>query len=184
MQKKNRGGGMNLMHDIECGTEEEFYVVVENVKGSSNKIEYDKEKGVFSLDRVLYSPLFWPFDYGFIPRTWHEDEDPVDVVLLTTYPTFPGCLVKARPIGTIIMEDEKGVDDKIVAVPIKDPRFKHVKSVEDLGEHFKKEIQDFFESYKRLEPGKFVKFKEWKSVEKAKEIIKKAKEEYKKKFGR
>jgi len=175
---------MNLMHDIDCGTEEEFYVVVENVKGSSNKIEYDKDKGAFVLDRVLYSPIFWPFDYGFIPRTWHEDEDPVDVVLLTTYPTFPGCVVKARPIGAIIMEDEKGIDDKVVAVPVKDPRFKDIKSVEDLGEHFKKEVQDFFESYKRLEPGKFVKFKEWKNVDVAKEIIRKAKEEYNKKFGR
>jgi inorganic pyrophosphatase len=175
---------MNLMHDIDAGSSEEINVVVENVKGSSNKIEYDNEKGYFSLDRVLYSPVFWPFDYGFIPRTWHEDEDPVDVVLLTTYPTFPGCVVKARPIGVIIMEDEKGVDDKIVAVPVKDPRFKNIKSINDLNEHFKKEIQDFFESYKRLEPGKFVKFKEWQDVEKAKEIIEKAKEAYKKKFGR
>lgn len=175
---------MNLMHDIDAGSEEEINVVVENVKGSSNKIEYDNERGCFMLDRVLYSPVFWPFDYGFIPRTWHEDEDPVDVVLLTTYPTFPGCVVKARPIGVIIMEDEKGIDDKIVAVPIKDPRFKNVKSIDDLNEHLRKEIQDFFESYKKLEPGKFVKFKEWQGVEKAKEIIRKAKEEYKKKFGR
>ncbi|MCC5994346.1 MAG: inorganic diphosphatase [Candidatus Aenigmarchaeota archaeon] len=175
---------MNLMHDIDAGSEEEINVVVENVKGSSNKIEYDNERGCFMLDRVLYSPVFWPFDYGFIPRTWHEDEDPVDVVLLTTYPTFPGCVVKARPIGVIIMEDEKGIDDKIVAVPIKDPRFKNIKSIDDLNEHLRKEIQDFFESYKKLEPGKFVKFKEWQGVEKAKEIIRKAKEEYKKKFGR
>jgi inorganic pyrophosphatase len=172
------------MHDIDAGSEEEINVVVENVKGSSNKIEYDNERGCFMLDRVLYSPVFWPFDYGFIPRTWHEDEDPVDVVLLTTYPTFPGCVVKARPIGVIIMEDEKGIDDKIVAVPIKDPRFKNIKSIDDLNEHLRKEIQDFFESYKKLEPGKFVKFKEWQGVEKAKEIIRKAKEEYKKKFGR
>jgi inorganic pyrophosphatase len=171
------------MHDIDAGSSEEINVVVENVKGSSNKIEYDNEKGCFSLDRVLYSPVFWPFDYGFIPRTWHEDEDPVDVVLLTTYPTFPGCVVKARPIGVIIMEDEKGIDDKIVAVPVKDPRFKNVKSINDLNEHLKKEIQDFFESYKKLEPGKFVKFKEWQGLEKAKEIIEKAKEAYKKKFG-
>jgi inorganic pyrophosphatase len=174
---------MNLMHDIDAGSSEEINVVVENVKGSSNKIEYDNENGCFSLDRVLYSPVFWPFDYGFIPRTWHEDEDPVDVVLLTTYPTFPGCVVKARPIGVIIMEDEKGIDDKIVAVPVKDPRFKNVKSINDLNEHLKKEIQDFFESYKKLEPGKFVKFKDWQGLEKAKEIIEKAKEAYKKKFG-
>jgi inorganic pyrophosphatase len=175
---------MNLFHDIKASENfpEEINVIVENCKGSSNKIEYDKENGVFKLDRVLYSAVFWPFDYGFVPQTWHEDEDPVDVVLLTTYPTFPGCLVKARMIGMIIMEDEKGIDDKVVAVPTKDPRLSHVKSIDDLPEHLKREIQEFFESYKKLEPGKFVKFKKWESAEKAKETVKKAMETYKEKF--
>jgi inorganic pyrophosphatase len=174
---------MNLLHEISAGDEEEFNVVIENVKGSSNKIEYDEEKGIFKLDRVLYSAVFWPFDYGFIPQTWGEDEDPLDVVLLTTYPTSLGCVVKARPIGLIVMEDEKGIDDKIVAVPVKDPRFSHIKSIEDLPEHQKKEIKEFFETYKRLEPGKFVKFKSWESVDKAKNKIKNGIKLYKEKFG-
>jgi inorganic pyrophosphatase len=174
---------VNFLHEIPAGDEEKFNVVIENVKGSSNKIEFDEEIGAFKLDRVLYSAVFWPFDYGFIPQSWSEDEDPLDVVLLTTYPTFPGCVVKARPIGLIVMEDEKGEDDKIVAVPVKDPRFEEIKTIEDLSEHTKKVIQEFFESYKRLEPGKFVKFKRWEGVEKAKEKIVSALKRYKEKFG-
>ena len=177
---------MNLLHDVPIGKKwpEVVNVVIENVKGSSNKIEYDKDDKVFKLDRVLYSAVFWPFDYGFIPQTWHEDEDPVDVVLLTTYPTFPGCVVEARPIGLLLMEDEKGLDDKVIAVPVKDPRFSHINSVEDLPPHLKKEIKEFFETYKRLEPGKWVKVKEWKGREVAIETIKKAAERYKEKFGK
>lgn len=177
---------MNLLHDVPIGEKwpEVVNVVIENIKGSSNKIEYDKDDKVFKLDRVLYSAVFWPFDYGFIPQTWHEDEDPVDVVLLTTYPTFPGCVVEARPIGLLLMEDEKGLDDKVIAVPVKDPRFSHINSVEDLPPHLKKEIKEFFETYKRLEPGKWVKVKEWKGREVAIETIKKAVERYKEKFGK
>jgi inorganic pyrophosphatase len=177
--------GMNLLHAIKASPKPGIInVVVENYKGSSNKVEYDREEGVFKIDRVLYSAVFWPFDYGFIPQTWHEDEDPVDVVLLTTYPTFPGCVVTARPIGAIIMEDEKGIDDKVVAVPTEDPRFSHVKNVGDLPEHLKREVQEFFESYKRLEPGKFVKFKKWEDVKKANEMIEKAIKAYEEKFGK
>jgi len=177
---------MNLLHDVSIGKKwpEVVNVVIENAKGSSNKIEYDKDDKVFKLDRVLYSAVFWPFDYGFVPQTWHEDEDPVDVVLLTTYPTFPGCVVEARPIGLLLMEDEKGLDDKVIAVPVKDPRFSHINSVEDLPSHLKKEIKEFFETYKRLEPGKWVKVKEWKGKEVAIETIKKAAERYKEKFGK
>ncbi len=176
---------VNLFKEISPGekTPDVVNVVVENCKGTSNKFEYDHEEGVFKLDRVLYSAVYWPFDYGFIPQTWHEDEDPVDVVLLTTHPTFPGCVVKARPIGVILMEDEAGIDDKVIAVPVKDPRFEHIKSVDDIPPHCKREMQEFFESYKRLEPGKFVKFKEFQGVEKAREIIQKAIESFKEKFG-
>ena len=173
---------MNLLHDVSFGKTEEMNVIVENCKGSSNKIEYDKDDAVFKLDRVLYSAVFWPFDYGFVPQTWHEDDDPVDVVLLTTHPTFPGCMVAARPIGVLIMEDEKGIDDKVVAVPVDDPRFTSYKDVKDIPEHMRKEIKDFFETYKRLEPNKWVKVKEWEGAQKAKDTIKKAAEAYKKKF--
>ena len=176
---------MNLLHDIPLGDKApfEFNVVVENVKGSSNKIEYDREHGVFKLDRVLYSAVYWPFDYGFAPRTWHEDEDPLDVVVLTTHPTFPGCVVKVRPIALILMEDEKGVDDKVVAVPVEDPRFSQIRSHEDLPEHVRREIQEFFETYKRLEPGKWVRFKEWRGVKEALKTVEKAAKAYKHKFG-
>jgi inorganic pyrophosphatase len=176
---------MNLFRSIKASENfpNEINVVIENCKGSSNKIEYDKDEGVFKLDRVLYSAVFWPFDYGFIPQTWHEDEDPVDAIVLTTYPTFPGCLIKAKPIGVIIMEDEKGIDDKIIAVPVNDPRFSHIKSLNDIPEHLKKEIREFFESYKKLEPGKFVKFKKFENAEKAREIIEKAMKAYKEKFA-
>lgn len=173
---------MNLFHDVSFGKPEEINVVVENCKGTSNKIEYDKDKAAFKLDRVLYSTTFWPFDYGFIPQTWHEDEDPVDVVLLTTFPTFPGCVVTARPVALLVMEDEKGIDDKVVAVPVDDPRFASFKDIKDIPEHMKKEIKEFFETYKRLEPNKWVKVKNWESAQKAKDSIKKASESYKKKF--
>jgi len=177
---------MNLMHDVSFGKldKNEVNVVVENCRGSSNKIEYDNEEGAFKLDRVFYSAVFWPFDYGFIPQTWHEDEDPVDVMLITSRPTFPGCIVAARPIALLLMEDEKGLDDKVVAVPADDPRFAEWKDAADIPEHTKKEIREFFETYKRLEPNKWVKVKNWEPAETAKASIKKAVESYRKKFGK
>jgi len=175
---------MNMFHGISTGKKapEEINIVIENCKGTSNKIEYDIEEGVFKLDRVLYSSIHWPFDYGFIPRTWSEDDDPIDVVVFTSQPMFQGCTLAARPIGLMIMEDEKGRDDKIIAVPVDDPRFSQIKELKNLSEHTLKEIQEFFETYKRLEPNKWVKFKEWKNSEEAKKIIKKAMDSYSKKF--
>jgi len=173
---------MNLLHDISFGKPDEINVVVENCRGSSNKIEYDKDEGAFKLDRVFHSAVFWPFDYGFVPQTWHGDDDPLDVALLTTYQTFPGCVVVARPVALLVMEDEKGVDDKVIAVPVDDPRFANMKDVNDIPEHMKKEIKEFFETYKRLEPKKWVKVKNWETAQKAKDSIKEAVENYKKKF--
>jgi len=151
-------------------------------RGSRNKYEYEEKKGYFKLDRTLYSPMFFPFEYGSIPQTMSEDGDPLDVVLLTTYPTFPGCVISARPIGVLLMKDEEGTDNKIVAVPSEkvDPRFKRIQKIEDLEEHIKKEIETFFADYKKLEKEKykFVKVKGWEGIEKAKEIIKKAVEKY------
>jgi inorganic pyrophosphatase len=176
---------MNLLHEVDIGDKapDEVNVVIENCKNSSNKIEYDREAGVFKLDRVLYSAVFWPCEYGFMPKTWHEDNDPVDVVVLTTYPTFTGCVMKVRPVGLIVMEDEAGLDDKVVAVPIKDPRFAKIKDISDIPEHTRKEIQEFFETYKRLEPNKWVKLKEWRGAEEAKKSIEHAQKAYKEKFG-
>ena len=174
---------MNLYRDIKAGENppEEINVVIDIPKESSNKYEYNEEKGYFELDRVLYSPMFFPFDYGFIPQSLSEDGDSLDVVLLTTFPTFSGCVIKARPIGLLLMRDEAGIDNKILAVPTKkiDPRFKEIEDIKDLSEHLKNEIKAFFEDYKKLEKGKFVKLEGFESKEKAKKIIKEAIEKYK-----
>lgn len=158
----------------------EVLVFVEIPKGSCQKYEFDEELGVIKLDRTLYSPLHFPFEYGFIKGTRGEDGDPLDCVLLTSFPTFPGCLVKARPIGLLEMEDEEGIDTKILAVPIEkiDPRFKEIQDIDDLPEHLRKEIKEFFESYKKLEPGKWVKLKEFKGKDEAEKIIEMAKKSY------
>ena len=173
---------VNFYKDISPGNNppEEINVIIDIPKGCSNKYEYKEEKGCFELDRVLYSPIFFPFEYGFIPQTSSEDGDGLDVVLLLTYPTFPGCLIKARPIGVLLMEDEAGIDHKIIAVPQEkiDPRFKEIQDIKDLSEHFKKEIQTFFEDMKKLEPGKFVKLKGWQEKDRAKELIKQAIKKY------
>lgn len=173
---------VNLYKDISPGDNlpEEINVIIDIPKGCSNKYEYKEEKGYFELDRVIYSPIFFPFEYGFIPQTSSEDGDALDVVLLLTYPTFSGCLIKARPIGVLLMEDEAGIDHKIIAVPQEkvDPRFKEIQDIKDLSEHFKKEVQVFFEDMKKLEPGKFVKLKGWQRKDRAKELIKEAIKRY------
>lgn len=152
-------------------------IFIENPKGSSNKYELDKESGKIMLDRALYSSVYWPFEYGFIENTLSEDGDPLDAVVLVNEPTFPGCVIPSKIIGMLDMEDESGIDYKIIAVPDDkiDPRFKHINSVDDLSEHQKKEIQEFFEIYKRLEPNKWVKVVGFKSKENAEEIIEKCK---------
>ena len=177
---------MNLYKDIPAGENppEQINVVVDIPKGCANKYEYNEEKGYIELDRVLYSPMVYPFEYGFIPRTHSEDGDSLDVVLLATYPTIPGCVIKARPIGLLLMKDEAGTDNKIIAVPAEkvDPRFKEIQDINDLGEHIKLEIKNFFEDYKKLETEKYkhVKVEGFENREKALEIIKKAIEKYQK----
>jgi len=152
-------------------------IFIENPKGSSNKYELDKESGKIMLDRALYSSVYWPFEYGFIENTLSDDGDPLDVVVLVNEPTFPGCVIPCKIIGMLDMEDESGIDYKIIAVPDDkiDPRFKHINSIDDLPEHQRKEIQEFFETYKRLEPNKWVKVTGFKSKEVAEEIIEKCK---------
>jgi inorganic pyrophosphatase len=176
---------MNLLHDVSAGKNppDKINVVIEIPKGSSNKYEYDNEKGFFALDRVLHSAVFYPGDYGFMPQTWFEDNDPIDVLILSTYPFSLGTVVEARPVALMKMEDEKGTDDKIVAIPVKDPRFNEIEDMNDIPEHVRKEINEFFETMKKLEPGKWVKVKEWKNADEAKKTIKKAMSLYKQKFG-
>jgi inorganic pyrophosphatase len=152
-------------------------IFIENPKGTSNKYELDKESGRIMLDRALYSSVFWPFEYGFIENTLSEDGDPLDAVVLVNEPTFPGCVIPSKIIGMLNMEDESGIDYKIIAVPDDkiDPRFKHINSIDDLTEHQRKEIQEFFEVYKRLEPNKWVKVTGFESRETAEQIIEKCK---------
>lgn len=125
---------------------------IEIPRGSRNKYEFDESIGRLRLDRVLYSSVHYPTDYGFIPDTLAEDGDHLDILVLMQEPTFPGCLIDARPIGGLDMADEKGPDFKVLAVPMGDPRYQHVTDLTHLGEHWLKEIETFFATYKLLEP--------------------------------
>ncbi|HEY8475327.1 MAG TPA: inorganic diphosphatase [Chloroflexota bacterium] len=126
-------------------------VFVEIPRGSRNKYEYDHATGRIRLDRVLHSSVHYPADYGFIPGTLAPDGDALDALVLVIEPTFPGCLIPARVIGTLEMRDEKGVDHKIIAVPVGDPRFNQVRTLDDLAPHWLREIEAFFATYKFLE---------------------------------
>ncbi len=127
---------------------------IEIPRGSRNKYEFDEELGRLKLDRVLYSSVHYPTDYGFIPETLAEDGDHLDILVLMQEPTFPGCIIEARPIGGLDMADEKGSDFKVLAVPVGDPRYHQVTDWTSLGEHWLREIETFFDTYKLLEPNK------------------------------
>ena len=128
-----------------------FPVVIEIPKGSKNKYELDKETGLLRLDRVLYSAVYYPADYGFIPRTYCDDGDPLDALVLGQEPVYPLTIVEARAVGVMRMRDEKGLDDKIVAVSVKDPAFADYSTKDQLPQHILREIRRFFEDYKALE---------------------------------
>ncbi len=144
--------------------------IIEIPRGSRNKYEFDHERGVFRLDRVLYSSVHYPTDYGFIPGTLSLDGDPLDVLVVVDEPTFTGCHVRARPIGTLIMVDEKGEDEKILAVPQDDPRFVQTRRLSDLAPHWPLEIAAFFRTYKELQ-GVQTEVRDWHDVEEAWAII-------------
>ncbi len=147
--------------------------VIEIPKGSKNKYEYDPEMGAIRLDRVLHSAVFYPADYGFIPRTLSDDGDPLDILVLITESTFPGCVMKARPVGVLNMTDDKGVDEKIIAVAVGDPKLREIEDISDLDEHTVKEIANFFEIYKQLE-NKMVRVDGWMGKEDAHKVIQEA----------
>ncbi len=159
----------------------EIDVLVEISKNSNVKYELDKEKNLIRVDRFLYTSMVFPFNYGFIPETLADDGDPVDVVVLSYASILPGSLIKVTPIGVLEMEDEAGKDEKIIAVPLKkiDPFWAHYGDIKDLPQIYKDQIKHFFENYKTLEPGKWVKIKNWLGKEKAEELINKAIENYK-----
>lgn len=144
---------MNLWHELPPGPNAPatIYVIVEIPKGSRNKYEYHKTAGVIKLDRVLYSSLHYPGDYGLIPRTYYEDGDPLDALVMINEPTFPGCIIEARPIGIFRMMDKGMPDDKILAVPATDPLAVDYRNISDLPQHFLREVAHFFEVYKDLE---------------------------------
>lgn len=142
---------MNLWHDIDSGTSDKMNVVIEIGRGSKNKYEVDKETGLIALDRVLWSAQEFPFDYGFVPQTLWEDSDPVDVIILATYPLLTGTLVRVRPVALMRMIDGGEPDDKVIAVPIDDPRWEIVKDLADINPHTLKEIKHFFLTYKQLQ---------------------------------
>lgn len=141
----------NLWHDIDPGTQDEMTVIIEINKGSKNKYEIDKKLGLIALDRVMHTAQDYPFDYGFVPQTLWHDGDPLDIVLLTTYPLVPGVVVRARPVALIHMVDSGEEDAKIIAVPVEDPRFEHVNDIGDINKHSLKEIEHFFLTYKKIQ---------------------------------
>ena len=143
---------MNLWHDVPLGENapEEFNAIVEIPRGSHNKYEIDKETGLIKLDRANYSSAPFPYDYGFAPQTLWDDDDPLDVIVLTTYSLFPGILVAVRPVAVIDMVDDGDSDYKIIAVPVDDKRWDDTQDLGDLNKHNIKEYQHFLETYKAL----------------------------------
>jgi inorganic pyrophosphatase len=145
-------------------------VLIEIPGGSKNKYEYDKELQAFALDRVLYSSVRYPYDYGFVPNTLADDGDPLDGMVIIDEPTFPGCIIAARPIGMLEMIDGGDRDEKILCVPDKDPRYTHVKSLNDVAPHRLEEIAEFFRSYKNLEK-KVTEILGWQDVGKVSALV-------------
>lgn len=154
----------------------EVNVVIEIPKDGNIKYEFDKETGAIMVDRFLYTAMAYPFNYGFIPNTLAGDGDPSDVIVLSEHPVFPGSVIPAVLIGMLEMEDEEGVDTKLLAVPTKkiDPLYGVLQNITDVAEATKNKLRHFFENYKTLEPGKWVKLKDWKDKSAALEDIRKA----------
>lgn len=152
-------------------------VLIEIPKGSRNKYEFDKVRGVFRLDRMLFSSMHYPSDYGFIVDTLAEDGDALDALVLIGEPTFPGCHIPARPIGLFRMRDEKGLDHKILCVPLNDPQWNHIRKLADVPPHLLIEIEHFFDVYKELEKKKTA-VEGWEDAEIALQVIIAARERY------
>jgi inorganic pyrophosphatase len=155
-----------------------FEAVIEIPKGSRNKYEVDHESGRVYLDRVLFTPFVYPVDYGFFDNTLGGDGDPLDALVLLEHSVFPGVVVRVRPVAVLPMEDDGGIDEKVLCVPVKDPRWAHIQDVDDVPEQIKNEIEHFFSHYKDLEPGKWVKVGKWAGKAEAERLIAEAQERY------
>ena len=176
---------MNIWHDVseERIKKDDFLAVIEIPKGGKNKYELDKETGMLKLDRVLYTATHYPANYGFIPRTYADDNDPLDVLVLCQEEIQPLTLVECYPIGVLIMIDSNQRDEKIIAIAKKDPFLNNYKDISELPEHISSEIKHFFEVYKQLEE-KHTEVEEFLGRTKAEEIIEKSIRSYKEKFNR
>lgn len=168
--------------DLHKRDKDAIEVVVEIPRGARNKYEYDHKRDIIRLDRVLYSSVHYPSDYGFIPETLADDGDHLDILIIVEEPTFPGCHVPVRPIGVLNMLDINGEDQKILAVPVGDPRFERVKDIDDLSSHWLREIENFFDTYKALEDINTVVLG-WDHADKALQVINECRMRYKKKLG-
>ena len=164
------------LSDIKIGKNvpDEVNVIIENPMGGDPvKYELDKETGAMFVDRFLHTAMYYPGNYGFIPHTLSGDGDPVDVLVVSTVPVMPGAVIASRPVGVLIMEDEKGMDEKIVAVPVPKllPYHDNVTNYTDLRPILKDQIEHFFTHYKDLEPGKWVKTIRWGDAAEARQMI-------------
>jgi inorganic pyrophosphatase len=153
--------------------DETISILIEIPKGSRNKYEFDERSGRIRLDRALYSSVHYPTDYGFIEGTLSGDGDPLDALVLVEQPTFPGCMIEARAVGVFIMADDKGEDEKILSVPVSDPRWNQITRLDEVPAHLLREIEHFFTHYKDLE-GKHVQIKGWEDEASARALIKEA----------
>ena len=153
-------------------------VLIEIPGGSKNKYEFDKDMNAFALDRVLFASVRYPFDYGFVPNTLADDGDPLDGMVMMDEPTFPGCVIAARPIGMLEMIDGGDRDEKILCVPAEDPRYKEVNSLKDIAPHRLEEIAEFFRTYKNLEK-KETEILGWKDVDAVKPLVEECIKAYK-----
>ena len=158
------------------------HCMVEIPKGSRNKYEWDDDLGAIVFDRFLFSSVVYPLDYGMLPNTLGEDGDPLDAMVATTEPTFPGCLIRIKPIALFKMSDDKGVDDKVIGVPLSDPNWNHAEELDDLSEQLRNEISHFFEIYKTLED-KEVEIDGWHSREAALQVIAEAQQRHRDQQG-
>jgi inorganic pyrophosphatase len=170
---------MPSLYDIEPGPDcpEIVRMIVEIPKNSSNKYEYDGKLGVFRLDRALYSAVHYPGDYGFVPGTLAEDGDPLDVLTLVDQASYPGVLMLVRPVGVLAMVDQEESDEKILAVPYRNPRFDQVHTIDQVFPHNLREIEHFFTIYKELE-GKRTQMRGWRGPREARDTIRKSRDRY------